>query len=94
MAVDRALGYNDVVDAWKYYLEHDNQGRGVVLIGHSQGSGVLTQLIKNEIDGKPIQERLVSALLLGTSLPVPKGRDTGGAFNRSRSATRHHRPDA
>jgi pimeloyl-ACP methyl ester carboxylesterase len=43
--VDRTLGYNDVVDAWKYYLEHDNQGRGVVLIGHSQGSGVLTQLI-------------------------------------------------
>ncbi|MGE0884611.1 MAG: DUF3089 domain-containing protein [Blastocatellales bacterium] len=80
MAVDRALGYNDVVDAWKYYLENDNQGRGVVLIGHSQGSGVLTQLIRNEIDGKPIQERVISALLLGTSLSVPKGKDVGGAF--------------
>ncbi len=82
MTVDRALGYNDVVDAWKYYLEHDNQGRGVVLIGHSQGSGVLTQLIRNEIDGKPVQERLISALLLGTSLPVPKGKDVGGAFKQ------------
>ena len=82
MAVDRVLGYNDVVDAWKYYLDHDNQGRGVVLIGHSQGSGVLTQLIKNEIDGKPVQERLISALLLGTSLPVPKGKDVGGAFKQ------------
>jgi len=82
MAVDRALGYNDVVDAWKYYLEHDNQGRGVVLIGHSQGSGVLTQLIRNEIDGKPVQERLISALLLGTSLAVPKGKDAGGAFKQ------------
>jgi hypothetical protein len=80
MAADRALGYNDVVDAWKYYLEHDNQGRGVVLIGHSQGSGVLTQLIRNEIDGKPVQERMISALLLGTNLAVPKGRDVGGAF--------------
>lgn len=78
--VDRALGYNDVVDAWKYYLEHDNQGRGVVLIGHSQGSGVLTQMIRNEIDGKPAQERLISALLLGTNLAVPKGKDVGGAF--------------
>ncbi|MEP7341895.1 MAG: DUF3089 domain-containing protein [Acidobacteriota bacterium] len=77
---DRALGYNDVVDAWKYYLEHDNQGRGVVLIGHSQGSGVLTQLIRNEIDGKPIQDRLISAMLLGTNLAVPKDRDVGGAF--------------
>jgi hypothetical protein len=77
---DRALAYNDVLDAWNYYLQHDNQGRGVVLIGHSQGSGVLTELIKKEIDGKPVQGRIVSALLLGTSLPVPKGKDVGGAF--------------
>lgn len=77
---DRALAYNDVLDAWNYYLEHDNQGRGVVLIGHSQGSGILTQLIKSEIDGKPVQSKIISALLLGTSLPVPKGKDVGGAF--------------
>src|SRR5262245_15095557 len=80
MQVDRALGYNDVVDAWNYYLQHDNNGRGVVLVGHSQGSGVLTQLIREQIDGKPVQSRLISALLLGTSLPVPKGKDVGGAF--------------
>jgi hypothetical protein len=80
LAVDRALGYNDVKDAWNYYLQHDNNGRGVVLVGHSQGSSVLTQLIREEIDGKPIQSRLVSALLLGTSLPVPRGKDVGGAF--------------
>jgi hypothetical protein len=82
MTIDRALAYNDVVDAWKYYLEHDNQGRGVVLIGHSQGSGVLTQLIRNEIDGKPDQERIVSALLIGTNVAVPKGKDVGGAFKQ------------
>jgi Protein of unknown function (DUF3089) len=80
IAVDRALGYNDVVDAWNYYRQHDNNGHGVVLVGHSQGSGVLTQLIRNEIDGKPVQSRLVSAMLLGTSLPVPRGKDVGGAF--------------
>src|SRR6266849_4660787 len=80
MTADRALAYNDVLDAWNYYLDRDNQGRGVVLIGHSQGSLVLTQLIKNEIDGKPVQSRIISALLLGTSLPVPKGKDVGGAF--------------
>jgi Protein of unknown function (DUF3089) len=82
MQVDRALAYTDVLDAWNYYLEHDNNGRGVVLIGHSQGSGVLTQLIRSEIDGKPVQSRLISALLLGTSLPVPKGKDVGGAFQK------------
>jgi hypothetical protein len=31
-----------------------------VLIGHSQGSGVLTQLMRNEIDGKPVQSKLIS----------------------------------
>jgi hypothetical protein len=77
---DRLLPYNDVLDAWNYYLEHDNNGRGVVLIGHSQGSFVLTDLIKKEIDGKSVQSRIISALLLGTSLPVPRGKDVGGAF--------------
>lgn len=81
-AVDRNLAYNDVLDAWNYYLQHDNQGRGVVLIGHSQGSMVLTELIKREIDGKPIQKQLISALLLGTNLAVPREKDVGGAFQQ------------
>lgn len=79
--VDRELGYDDVVDAWKHYVANDNGGRGVVLIGHSQGAGVLTSLIKNEIDPNPeLRARLVSAMLLGTSLQVPEGRDVGGDF--------------
>lgn len=81
MQVDRALGYNDVVAAWNYYLENDNKGRGVILIGHSQGSGVLAQLIRNEIAGKPSQKLIVSAMLLGTNLPVPRDKETpGGPF--------------
>ncbi len=52
--LDRGLGYDDVRDAWKYYLEHDNRGRGFVLIGHSQGSYVLAELIRQEIDGRPV----------------------------------------
>src|SRR5215831_9253721 len=77
---ERTLAYNDVLDAWNYYLQHDNNGRGVVLLAHSQGSFLLQDLIANEIDGKPVQSRLVSAILLGTSLAVPKGKDVGGAF--------------
>lgn len=80
LTADRAMAYGDVAAAWRYYLEHDNKGRGVVLIGHSQGSGMLTQLIKSEIDGKPVQSQIVSALLLGTNVAVPKGKDVGGAF--------------
>jgi hypothetical protein len=80
MQADRALAYNDVLDAWKHYLANDNRGRGVVLVGHSQGSGMLSRLLTDEIDGKPIQSKLISALLLGTNVAVPKGKDVGGAF--------------
>ena len=72
--------YDDVRDAWNYYLQHDNKGRGVVLVAHSQGSFILNRLIREEIDGKPIQSRMLSAILLGTTLAVPKGKDVGGSF--------------
>jgi hypothetical protein len=78
---DSALAYGDVVDAWKHYIANNNGGRGVVLIGHSQGAGHLTALIRNEIDGSPeLRDRLVSAMLLGTSLQVAVGEDVGGDF--------------
>ncbi|WP_066803420.1 DUF3089 domain-containing protein [Sphingomonas asaccharolytica] len=77
---DRQMAYNDIKHAWDYYLAHDNHGRGVVLIGHSQGSGILAQLVKNEIDGKPIQRQIVSVILAGYRLQVPVGKDVGGDF--------------
>jgi hypothetical protein len=79
-ALTSGVGYDDVRDAWKYYLEHDNKGRGYVLVSHSQGTFVLMRLIREEIEGKPAQARMVSALLLGATLPVAKGKDLGGAF--------------
>jgi hypothetical protein len=72
--------FNDVRDAWEWYLDHDNHGRGVVLIGHSQGSGLLIELIKTRIDAKPEQARLVSTILMGANLLVPEGKDVGGDF--------------
>jgi len=77
---EQGVQYDDVKDAWNYYLQNENKGRGVVLIGHSQGAFILTSLIRREIDGKPIQARVVSAILLGTTLEVPKGKDVGGSF--------------
>jgi hypothetical protein len=78
----RGIGYEDVRAAWHYYLAHDNGGRGVVLIGHSQGTSILTELIRSEIEGTPMQSRIVSALLLGAAggILVPRGRDVGGTF--------------
>ncbi len=78
--LDRGLAYDDVRNAFRYYLENDNAGRGFVLIGHSQGAYVLTALIAQEIDGQPVQDRLVSALLLGAEPTVARGQDVGGSF--------------
>jgi hypothetical protein len=77
-----AVGYQDVLAAWRYYLAHDNGNRGVVLIGHSQGTVILTELIRKEIDGAPVQSRIVSAFLIGGpgGIFVPRGRDVGGTF--------------
>src|SRR5436190_9804439 len=63
----RGIQYDDVRAAWNWYLEHDNAGRGFVLVGHSQGSFILQELIRREIDGKPVQQRLVSAILPGAT---------------------------
>jgi pimeloyl-ACP methyl ester carboxylesterase len=75
---DRELAYADVLAAWRHYLAHDNGGRGVVLIGHSQGSAHIRRLLMEEIDGKPVQALLVSALPIGTNVTVPARRDVGG----------------
>jgi len=76
----QALAYSDVADAWHYYLQHDNHGRGVILIGHSQGGNLLRQLVQKEIDGKPIESRIVVAALVGATVAVPRNADVGGSF--------------
>lgn len=76
-----AIAYGDALDAWQTYISQYNEGRGVILIGHSQGTGILNQLIASEIDANPdLRSRLVSAVLLGGSVRVPDGEDVGGAF--------------
>jgi Protein of unknown function (DUF3089) len=78
-AADKA--YNSALGAWRDYLRNHNHGRGFVLIGHSQGSFVLRELISQEIDRRPsLRRRLVSALLLGGNVTVRKGSDVGGDF--------------
>ena len=80
LPVDFKLPYEDVRAAWRYYLAHDNGGRGVVLIGHSQGSRILARLIAQDIEGKPEQRLLAGALILGFDVEVPEGKDVGGTF--------------
>ena len=70
--------YEGVRAAFDDYLASYNRGRGVVLIGHSQGAMLLDDLLHFEIDPKPDVRRLVvSALLLGGNVMVGEGQTTG-----------------
>lgn len=77
---DFELAYNDVRRAFEYYVRNWNRGRGFVLIGHSQGSRMLKQLLQREIEGKAVQKQLVSAIVPGNNVAVPTGKDVGGEF--------------
>ncbi len=81
--IDRELNYADVRDAWQHYLANDNTGRPFVLIGHSQGTGLLKRLVAEEIDGKPIAKQMLSAMLIGGNILVAKGKDIGGDFQKT-----------
>lgn len=71
----------DVNDAFRHDVDNESDGRGFVLVGHSQGAGHLRQLIIDEIDDDPeLRDRLVSALLIGTTVAVPDGEVVGGDF--------------
>jgi hypothetical protein len=82
---DRKLAYLDIEAAWRVYREKYQAGRGVVLIGHSQGAGILKQLIADVIENDASQRRLmIAAYLLGTNVAVPAGGDVGGDFKRTK----------
>ncbi|MEM7102038.1 MAG: DUF3089 domain-containing protein [Bacteroidota bacterium] len=64
------LAYSDVETAFQYYLDHYNNGRPIVIASHSQGTVHAVRLVKEFFDGKPLQEKLVAAYLVG--MPVEK----------------------
>ncbi|MEV0245715.1 DUF3089 domain-containing protein [Nocardia sp. NPDC050712] len=73
--------YRDVLDAWQQYLVHENNGRGVIFIGHSQGTLLLRKLIREAIDPDPdLRQRLVGAFLLGGNVETLRGSTVGGDF--------------
>lgn len=60
--------YADVKAAFQYYLQYENKGRPFIIAAHSQGTLHATRLLKELVDGKPLQNQLVAAYLIG--LPV------------------------
>jgi hypothetical protein len=78
---DPTLGPRDVENALKDYLRHFNHGRGIVFIGHSQGSGVLETVLAKTFDRSPrLRRQLVSAILLGGNVLQRRNSGIGGTF--------------
>lgn len=66
-ARERYLGYayQDVRDAFDYYLEHCNEGRPILLAGFSQGADMCLRLLKDAFADEELQERLVACYAIG-----------------------------
>lgn len=62
------LAYADARAAFEYYLAHYNNGRPIILVGHSQGSMIGLRLLKDEFDGKPLYRQLIAAYLPGQGI--------------------------
>jgi hypothetical protein len=78
-------GFADVQQAWDDYWANDNidpatgQRRGVIILGHSQGSVAVEKVLQSSFDGNPdTMRQLVSAVILGGQVQVPIGETAGG----------------
>ncbi len=82
------LAYEDIKKAFQYYLEHENNGRPIIIASHSQGTTHSTRLVKEFFDGKPLMNQLVCAYMIGmrvkkdeyNSIPVCSDPSQSGCF--------------
>ena len=78
---DAAIAVGDVRNAFAFYLSHLNKGRKFVLMGHSQGSGMLIGMMQKDVDPvADVRAQMISALLIGGGVTVATGKNVGGSF--------------
>lgn len=65
-----AVAYADVLAAFDHYLKNWNQGRPFIIAGHSQGARHAMFLLRDRVEGTPLERQLVAAYIVGW--PVPK----------------------
>lgn len=59
------LGIKDIKDAFRYYINNYNNGRPFILLGFSQGSMALLEVMKTEFTDPKLNTKLVAAYLIG-----------------------------
>ena len=60
------LAYEDIKRSFEVYLQKYNEGRPIIIAGHSQGSGHAIRLLQDFFDGKKLKSKLIAAYLPGT----------------------------
>ncbi len=63
-----AFAYQDVKAAFEYYMEHYNQGRPIIIAGHSQGTYHTRLLLKEYFDTPEMKQQLVCAYIVGYAI--------------------------
>ena len=80
--------YQSAKSGFENYLKKYNDGRGFIMIGHSQGSAHTARLIDEMVDKDPkLRKRFVGAIAPGANIPVPIGKSVGGLFDHVRACT-------
>ena len=59
------FAYQDVSSAFSWYLEHENNGRPIVLAGFSQGADMCYRLLKEYFGDEDLRSRLVAVYAIG-----------------------------
>ena len=60
-----ALAYSDVSAAFDWYLEHENQGRPIILAGFSQGADMCYRLLAEYFGSEELYSQLVAVYAIG-----------------------------
>ena len=62
--------YQDIKEAFIYYMEHYNNNRSIIIASHSQGTVHAARLLKEFFDDKLLSKKLVCAYIIG--MPIPE----------------------
>ena len=60
---------SDATAAFDYYIKHFNNGRPFILLGHSQGATILTNLLSGYLKNNPqVYNKMIAAYVIGSPI--------------------------
>lgn len=75
------VAYASILAAWREYRTRYNGGRPVVFIGHSQGTQMISRLLRQEIEpDAALRKQVLLAILVGGNVAVADEPGGAGSF--------------